>query len=322
MLRIKKVLYATDFSECSESALPVALRMAERHAAELHMLHAIVLHEDDPHDPAHHFPDPQELYETLQVLADERLARVGEREGMHEVEIVRAQVRGIAPAPVILEYAQEQDVDLIVMGTHGRRGIRQLLLGSVAEEVLRLAGTPVLTVRGEEPLKAFPGFESILVPMDYSAHSEMALSYAKEIGAAEDAKLHLLHVIETGVHPDFYRLLFGSDLYASVQRVQGFDEAEFKKEALAQLRTRLERAPGPEVEAELHAELGHPAQTIVDYGEGLNADLVVVASHGRTGSKRALLGSVAEGIVQRAKSPVLIVKPFGKSLLPELTKIR
>jgi nucleotide-binding universal stress UspA family protein len=298
MLRIKKVLYATDFSECSESALPVALFMAERHAAELHMLHAIVLHEEDPHDPAYHFPDPQQLYELLRVLADQRMASAGERDGMHKVEIVRSQVRGISPAPVILEYAQAHNVDLIVMGTHGRRGVRHLLIGSVAGEVVRRARIPVLTVRDGELPRAFRGFEQILVPLDYSARSKVALSYAKEIGAAEGAKLHLLHVLETGAYPDFY-----ADL-------------KLEKEALAQLRTRLERVPGPEIEAEFHAELGHPAQTILDYGERLHVDLVVVASHGRTGLERALLRSVVEGIVQRCKSPVLIVKPFGKSLLP------
>ncbi|MEJ2371716.1 MAG: universal stress protein [Gemmatimonadales bacterium] len=163
MLDIKKIVYATDFSPCSENAFPIAVRLAASHDAELHMVHAIVLHADDPHDPAHHFPEPDELYERMRSSAEARMATAAENGGMPHLKIVRAQVRGISPAPVILEYAEEQGVDMIVMGTHGRRGLRHLLLGSVAEEVVRMADCPVLTVR--EDAASASAFGRILVPM-------------------------------------------------------------------------------------------------------------------------------------------------------------
>lgn len=297
MLDIKKIVYATDFSPCSENALPIAVRLAASHDAELHMVHAIVLHADDPHDPAHHFPEPDELYELMRSSAEARMATTAENGGMPDVNIVRAQVRGISPAPVILEYAEEQGVDLIVMGTHGRRGLRHLLLGSVAEEVVRMADCPVLTVR--EDAASASAFERILVPMDYSRHSELALGYAREIASSEGASLHLLHVLEVDTYPDFY---------FPVQASQMFDMPELKERALQHLRDRLEKE-GPEVRAELHVELGHPAQSVVEYAERLGIDLIVLASHGRTGLERALLGSVAEGVARRAQCPVLIVKP-------------
>lgn len=297
MVDIKKIVYATDFSKCSENAFPIAVRLAAGHDAELHMLHAIVLHADDPHDPAHHFPEPEELYERMRSSAEKRMATAAESEEMPALKIVRAQVRGISPAPVILEYAEEQRADLIVMGTHGRRGLRHLLLGSVAEEVVRLADCPVLTVR--EDAESATAFERILVPMDYSRSSEVALRYAREIAATEGAGLHLLHVLEVGTYPDFY---------FPVQASQMFDMPELKEKALQHLRDRLERE-GPAVPAEVHVELGHPAQNIVEYAERLEIDLIVLASHGRTGLERALLGSVAEGVTRRAKCPVLIVKP-------------
>jgi nucleotide-binding universal stress UspA family protein len=307
MLDIKRILYATDFSPCSDGAFPPALQLAERYDAELHMLHAIVLHADDPHDAAHHFPEPEELYERLRSRADERMAAWTDGHGPSELRIVRAQRRGISPATVILEYADEQDVDLIIVGTHGRRGLRHLLLGSVAEEVVRLAERPVLTVR-QGATGGWKGFERILVPMDYSEHSDVALSYAKEFAAAEGARLHLLHVLEVGTYPDFY---------FPVQAAQMFDMPELEKRALAHLRDRLERAPGPEMEASLNVELGHPAQKIAEFAEErVRADLIVIASHGRSALQRMLLGSVAGGVIRRARTPVLIVKSFGKSLLP------
>ena len=306
MLDIKRILYATDFSPCSDGAFPPALQLAERYDAELHMLHAIVLHADDPHDAAHHFPEPEELYERLRSGADKRMAAWTDAHGPFELRIVRAQRRGISPGTVILEYADEQDIDLIIMGTHGRRGLRHLLLGSVAEEVVRLAERPVLTVR-QGATGGWTGFERILVPMDYSEHSDVALSYAKEFAAAEGARLHLLHVLEVGTYPDFY---------FPVQAAQMFDMPELEKRALAHLRHRLERVPGPEMEASLKVELGHPAQRIAEFAEErVRADLVVIASHGRS-TLHFLLGSVAEGVIRRARTPVLIVKSFGKSLLP------
>ncbi|MEE8594510.1 MAG: universal stress protein, partial [Gemmatimonadota bacterium] len=125
------------------------------------------------------------------------------------------------------------------------------------------------------------------------------LGYAKEIASSEGASLHLLHVLEVGTYPDFY---------FPVQASQMFDMPELKEKALQHLRDRLEKE-GPEVPAELHVELGHPAQNVVEYAERLEIDLIVLASHGRTGLERALLGSVAEGVARRAKCPVLIVKP-------------
>lgn len=302
MLKLRKIVYATDFSTCSENAFPIAVGLAARYGAELHMLHAIVLHADDPHDPAHHFPEPDELYQRMRRTAEASMASAAEGGEMPEVSIVRAQVRGISPAPVILEYAEEQGADLIVMGTHGRRGLRHLLLGSVAEEVVRLAECAVLTVREDAATDA-DGFRQILVPMDYSQSSEAALRYAREIGSVEGAKLHLLHVLEVGTYPDFY---------FPVQASQMFDMPELKKKAVENLQQRLERDGGG-IEAEVQVELGHPAQNIVEYAERLGIDLIVIASHGRTGLERALLGSVAEGVVRRSKTPVLIVKPFAET---------
>ncbi|UCG75172.1 MAG: universal stress protein [Gemmatimonadota bacterium] len=302
MLNIRKIIYATDFSKCSENAFPVAVRLASLYDAELHMLHAIVLHADDPHDPAHHFPEPDELYERMRDSAATRMASTAENDEMPDLKVVQAQVRGISPAPVILEYAEEQDIDLIVMGTHGRRGLRHLLLGSVAEEVVRLSECPVVTVHEDE--FSAVGFQNILVPMDYSESSEAALGHAAEIGAKEGARLHLLHVLEVGTYPDFY---------FPVQATQMFDMPELKRKALEHLGKRVEGL-GPAVETELHVELGHPAQNIAEYAERLSIDLIVIASHGRTGLERALLGSVAEGTVRRAKCAVLTVKPFGKDL--------
>ena len=139
MLNIKKILFSTDFSDCSRQTLTHALLLAERNAAELHMLHAIVLHDSEGYDKDHDFASGEEIAARLATIADQELdglAGTGQGRALAVKKITR---RGIGAADVILEYADEEDVDLIVMGTQGRRHAARLLLGSVAEEVVRLS---------------------------------------------------------------------------------------------------------------------------------------------------------------------------------------
>jgi len=147
MLRIKKILYTTDFSECSIGVLPQAVYLANKYNAELHMLHAIVLHAFDPLNPEYQFPDIDNLVSLFEKNARERMDYELLNDELKNINIIKIQERGFSAAPVILDYCKENDIDLIVMGTHGRRGLGQLFLGSVAEEVVRLAECPVLTVR-------------------------------------------------------------------------------------------------------------------------------------------------------------------------------
>jgi universal stress protein A len=142
-----RILVPTDFSETADAALAYAKELATTLGASLHLVHVFA----DPYAVAAGAPD---VYSAIPADARERaLEEVRERllERLDANEEVRFRgsrfvVRGMV-APHIVEYARNQDIDLIVMGTHGRRGVAHLLLGSVAEHVVRTAGCPVLTVR-------------------------------------------------------------------------------------------------------------------------------------------------------------------------------
>jgi nucleotide-binding universal stress UspA family protein len=215
------------------------------------------------------------------------------------------QQRSISTAPAILDYANENDIDLIVMGTHGRRGLGHLLLVSVAEEVVRVASCPVLTIREHEEPTPIEAIEQILVPVDFSGHSKKALAYAKEMAATYNARLHLLHVIEDVKYPAFY--MSGRLSYFDI-----VPEVEAKsREALKKF---LEDAGMSEATADIHVIEGHAAGDIVKFAASHSIDLVVIATHGLTGLDHFLLGSVTEKVVRRAPCPVFTVKAFGKSL--------
>jgi nucleotide-binding universal stress UspA family protein len=306
MIRIGKILFPTDFSPCAEQALGHALYLANKYQASLHVLHAIVLHEDDPHDPSAHFTDIVEIQQRLQDLARTEMQAAISARPDATGEVVMRQRRGISAADVILEYAALEDIDLVVMGTHGRRGLGRLLLGSVAERVVRFSSCPVLTIREHEHPKPIAETNRILVPVDYSDHSKAAIRHARAIAATYGASLELLHVIEEAPRPEFYdEVGFRANLV----------EADAGEKAKREMRGLYESSPGPEVEARCHAFLGLAGPDIVRFAEDTGVDLIVIATHGLTGLPYLLMGSVAEAIVRMSPCPVCTVKSFGKSLV-------
>jgi nucleotide-binding universal stress UspA family protein len=194
VLRIKNILFPTDFSKCAGQALKHALFLAKHFRARLHMLHSVVLHQEDPHNPAHGFPYPMELHEILKKMATERMSIdvQATNEDEKEIDVIFEQLRGFSASNLILKYADEHDIDLIVMGTHGRRGLGYMFLGSIAQEVVRQASCPVYTIREPENDSHPNKIKEILLPVDFSDHSKKAISIAKAVAKIYNARLQLL----------------------------------------------------------------------------------------------------------------------------------
>ncbi len=144
MITLKTILVPSDFSECSEAALRYALELARRFDARVHLLHVV---QDPLTQPwaAEGFSLPLfEIVDDWHAQARERLKAV-----VPAADCDRVTIAAVVATPYaeILDYAARNDVDLIVMGTHGRGGVSHMLLGSIAERVVRRAPCPVLTVR-------------------------------------------------------------------------------------------------------------------------------------------------------------------------------
>jgi len=148
MIRIDRILVPTDFSEFSRPAVNYAVAMAERFAAQLHILHVVP-------DPAMLVPDAAVFTVESMQAQSEKLVADAERmlqqipEPSVVVQSITRAVRVGAAFMEIIEYAQSQQIDLIVIGTHGRSGFAHILMGSVAERVVRKAPCPVLSVKPE-----------------------------------------------------------------------------------------------------------------------------------------------------------------------------
>ena len=152
MIQVNRVLHPTDFSAPSDHAARYACALADRFNAELHLLHIVAslvaaLPEIDPSQSAH-VDDYGELVKQLKADAERKMDELLKAVGCSIQGVVCASEEG-APFVQIIRYAKEHDIDLIVMGTHGRTGLSHMMMGSVAERVVRKATCPVLTVPPE-----------------------------------------------------------------------------------------------------------------------------------------------------------------------------
>lgn len=278
------ILVPIDDSPGSERAFEVAATLAKRYGSAVHVLS--VVDEHGPRDGEWDYDGDSPAAAFLDAHADEFEA--------DEIDVTPAVREGIVHEE-ILDYADESGVDLVVMGTHGRTGVRRYLLGSVTEKVVRLSDVPVLSVKADaEPDEV--AFDDILLPTDGSSGAEAAIEPTAALASETDATVHVLSAVDT-------RSL-GIDVGSSVI----IDELEsVAEDAVATASDRLyEEGVDVVKTAVTH---GIPYRTILKAIEDNDVDLVVIGTHGRTGIDRYLLGSVTEKIVRTAPVPVLTVRP-------------
>ncbi len=281
MLPIHTMLFPTDFSDNAQAAFPLACALARDCGARVVVLHVV--------------PSPVGLDRVLiHTNPDEYYA--GPRQAIHNVrppdQNVRVEHRladGNA-ATEIPSVAEEIGAGLIVMGTHGRSGLGRLLLGSVAEQVLRKAACPVLTVRKGVAPRAI---QTIVMPTDVSESSEGPLGVAFSLARDYRARLIILHVASpppTMPYSEFERVLKQSEAYRR------------------ELGDKLRECQKPDCNAEFRLEEGDPATAILRVCDEVGCDLIVMGTHGRTGLRRLVMGSVAEKTLRGASCPVLMFK--------------
>lgn len=292
MLRIEKILCPLDFSEYSAKAYDYAQSLAQHYGARLLLQH--VVQPLTSTYPYYAFPDSiNEVFWNLDAHAEKKLTEFAtehQANGLHTERFVHSGT----VTDCVLEFAEKEGVDMIVMGTHGRHGFDRLTMGSVTEKILRKARCPVLVVRNPAHDFVHPGDSSepvhlrrILFCTDFSEHSSRALAYALSLAMEYNAELSMLHVLED--LPD------NKNLEGTV--------AEFTR--------RLEE-PVPEdarnwCKVRSVVRIGKPYQQILQVALETEADLVIMGVRGRNAVDLALFGSTAHRVIQLGTCPVLAV---------------
>jgi nucleotide-binding universal stress UspA family protein len=300
----RTVLVPLDGSPFAEQALPLALSLASRSEADLHLARV------------HQFPlrplqgdeltlDPV-LDDRLREAAREYLAGAEERVQPLLPRRVRSALLEGAVADCLRRHAGEIGADLIVMTTHGRGPLSRLWLGSVADTLLREVALPVLLVRPQHPAAepAAPVVSRVVVPLDGSDLAEAILEPAAALGSAFDAEFTLLRAVEPVIVADYHaggNALVGLEP-GLLRKVR--DAAELYLEGVA---IRL-RARGLRVRTRVTVE--RPAAAVIlDEAGARPGQVIALHSHGRAGLSRLLLGSVADKVIRGAACPVLVQCP-------------
>lgn len=282
------ILFPTDGSDGAGIGLDHALDIAAGHGATLHVLNVA----DTTRDSVTRIRG--EIVDTLEREGQRIVREAAERARERGVETVTEVVQG-EPSETIVGYAEARGVDLVVVPTRGRSGLRRVLLGSTAERVVRRATVPVLTIRPDDDLRLTYPYRNVLVPTDGSDSAREALSVGVDVANADGATLHVLSVVDTAS--------LGVDVRTDVQTEQleaGANETVSRALEFAE-ESGVESVTGAvEAGASVH-------RTILSYVDEHDVDLVVVGSHGRTGLDRYLLGSVTQKLLRAAPVPVLVV---------------
>lgn len=302
MINLSKILVTHDFSPCSNQVLDYGIELAIETRAELYFLYVDVIDHvlSNDADNNDHHPDALELREKLrkEIYASAR------KQGFDPSDIEAIQytvIKDIAAAPSIIKYCREKEIDLVLMGTHGRRGMARHWLGSIAEEVVRTAPCPVLTLRERlEPKSLADSLQKITVPVDFSPDSEEALQYAKSLASFYEARLEVLHVIEHPVIPSFYD--------PGAYPAEELEVEHLKNKLIEHMQARYSYARGVDGEVAYTVLDGHPVGEILKWTADSGTDMIVIASHGLSANRTNGMGSVAERIVRMADCPVFTVK--------------
>lgn len=290
-IKLSNILFATDFSPHSDAALPYAVAIAREYGAKVYGAH-VVASEDylftAPDVWPTHLEQEKQLEQEVKKHLEEQLRGV-----QHEALFGVGDVWN-----TISRLIDEHDIDLLVLGTHGRTGARKLLMGSIAEKIFRQAACPVLSIGPNVSCKSADEiqFRNILLATNFGEESLASLRYAFSLAEEAQAKLTLLHVIE--------------------QPKAGIIDLQ---EVTASVTRRLKELVPPEVEAwcqvECLVEFAHqfalPAQRILEIARDQAADLIILGvrpTHRAMSAVTHLAQTTAQHIVAHATSPVLTVR--------------
>jgi nucleotide-binding universal stress UspA family protein len=292
MLQIKLILCPIDFSEFSIRAYHHALSLAEHYRARLLAQHVVELARYPYADYVASTGDYAEFCRALREAGKERLQEFVMKHTLGEIRPELVAHEGVAPDS-ILSFAQARKTDLIVMGTHGRRGYDRVVLGSVTNRVMRSALCPVLAICKPPHDSMTPGeqrqhihhLSQILFCTDFSENSERALDYAISATAEYDADLTLLHVLEDVPSPT--------------------KTEEVIATATERVTTRIPQEGRKTLKIKTAVRVGKPYQQIIQLALEAQMDMVVMGVRGRGALDLAVFGSTTYRVLQLGPCPVL-----------------
>ena len=295
------IILTTDFSEAAANAYPYAVALARHYGAKLTLLHTMAIHSE--HLDGAHAVDVSEPYlDTIEADSLKKLTAVdiGDTSGLN---VTRKVARASSAAAGIIAYAAESHADMVVISSHGRRVIGQVLLGSVTRAVIAESPCPVLCVKKGESGLIDPGsgalrMRRLLVPSDLSEHSRCSLHQAIALARDFKATLHLLNV----VHFDIPESIFLPPGRPSVLTL----DTEMRQRVLDHFQSWKSEAEAAGLSVTVAVEDGAPPKEIARYADTHDIDLIVLCRRGNPDTPH-FLGGVALRLLHETHRPMLVV---------------
>jgi nucleotide-binding universal stress UspA family protein len=280
-LALKKILFATDFSPISDAALPFAVAVARRFQSSIEAVHVLAPGELQPMPEA----APILLVDNVIQRAEQQMGELLRSDAFEGVAHDGRVRSGVEIWTEIEALIASEKVDLVVVGTHGREGLKQIVLGSVAETIFRAAPCPVLVVGPKVPKKpTLPVFRDLLFATDLSPASLKALPFVQGFAEENQADVIVLHV--------------------SQEKVRDKHEHDLAAESLGKWMREL--IP-PKRGWEYDVQFGSPAENVLKLAADRQCDLILLGAHHASNFASHLPGAVAHRIVSEAPCPVLTV---------------
>jgi nucleotide-binding universal stress UspA family protein len=297
----KHLLVPLDGSLLAESALPAAAYLAQALDASVMLVHVIERNAPPEVHGERHLTNPDEANAYLSELA-QRAFPPGLRVQWH---VHTAEVGNVARS--IVEHIGEFAPDLLVMCSHGSGGLRDWLFGNIAQQVIALGNTPVLLIHPATGATAH-SFETrlILVPLDGSPEHEQGVPVAIGLACACTASLHLLEVVPTLNTLSGNRAATGRLLPGATAAMLELAEAN----AVQHMRGHVAEVQSAHVTVTAEVARGEPAAAIVSVAERINASLIVLGTHGKTGMDAFWSGSVTPKVASKTNIPLLLVPVY------------
>ena len=296
-IQIKKILCASDLSDFSNITIPVGVTLAREFNAELYICHIIDLTATTIYHDG--FYTPVEMQEQATGYTEEMLLKI-----VGSADIAwRPLVRTGHPADTLTDLTEEFNIDLVIAATHGRSGLKRLIIGSVTERLMRTLTCPLLIVRSHDPKITAPidlekKFQRILVGCDFSDASDQALQYALSLAQELQSELHLIHVIR----PSVYEGLIKTAAAPVPRRSEDLGE-----QLEARLSARLPEHAYDWCNPQFQILAGEPYEEITKYAVLHKMNLIVLGTRGLGMVEKLLVGSTTDRVARQAPCPLLSV---------------
>jgi nucleotide-binding universal stress UspA family protein len=294
----KHLLVPLDGSQLAESALPFAASLGETLAAKVTLLHVI---EKGAPDQVH-----QEPHLTAAKEANAYLAKVARRDFPREVAVdwhVHARAVPNVVDSIVLHAQKDFQPDLIVLCSHGRSGMRDIVSSSIAQQVVAGSTIPVLLVKPKDGRPAQPTFRKILVPLDNESAHDQSLPIAKDLAQAYRAEITMICVIPTLTTLSGEKAVAGTLLPGTAAAYLEMTE----ENARQHFQEHLKEFKTAHLSAQATIARGDPVSIIAKTAQSIDADLILFATHGSAGFEAFWRGSVAANVARRTDIPLLLI---------------